>query len=86
MIATKEYFEVDLRSRKDGNTIETIYSGSSYDDAWEKRNEWFRKNLPTWNDEDDVEKLIDGSDGVFAYVYSICKGDEIFGVGKQNEI
>lgn len=84
MIATKEYFEVDLRSRKDGDTVETIYSGTSYEKAWKERNKWFKKNLPTWNDENDVTELIDGSNGVFAFVYTLCKGDEILGKGKTN--
>jgi len=28
-----EYWEIDLRSRKDGNSTETIFSGESHDEA-----------------------------------------------------
>jgi hypothetical protein len=80
-----EYYEVDLRSRKDGDTVETIYSGDDYDKVWAARNEWFKKNMPQWDDESDVEDLIDGTDGVFAYVYSLTKGMEILGVGKHKD-
>ena len=71
IFAEKEWYEVDLRSRNDGNTVEVIYSGNSYDKAWKIRDKWFQKNIPSWNDENDVTDLIDGSDGVFAYVVQL---------------
>ena len=77
-----EWYEVDLRNRKNGDTIEVIYSGTSYDEAWDKRNQWFKENLPNWNDDNDVLDLIDGSDGVFAYVNALNKDEEKLGLGK----
>lgn len=76
---TKEYYEVDLRSRMDGNTVDTVYSGDSYDKAWEVRNAWFKENLPDWDDNRDVNELIDGRAGVFAYVYCLGEKDERLG-------
>lgn len=75
IVKEDEWYEVDLRSRITGDTVETIYSGDSYDKAWEVRNRWFRDNLPEWNDDNDVNDLIDGSEGVYAYVYSLQKGE-----------
>lgn len=70
-----DWWAVDLRSRKTGDSIATIYYGRSYDKAWEVRNEWFKANMPDWNDDNDVMDLIDGSNGVFAYVFQLEKGE-----------
>ena len=35
------YWEVDLRSRKDGNNIETIFSGEWHDEARDCLNSWY---------------------------------------------
>lgn len=80
IVTENEYYEVDLRSRKTGDSERTIYSGTSYDEAWEVRNQWFKENLPDWNDDNDVSDLEDGSDGVYAYVYCLQKGDRKYGI------
>ena len=77
--APRSWYEVDLRSRKTGDTVKTIFSGDSHDKAWEVRDNWYKENLPEWDDENDVNDLIDGSDGVFAYVYSLDKGEPMLG-------
>lgn len=61
-------YEVDLRSRITGDSVECIYSGDS-DTAHEVMNEWYR-NHPTMSMED-REGLIDGTDGVFADLYVV---------------
>ena len=63
-----EYWEVDIRSRKDGNTIETIFSGEWYDEACDCLNRWYKEH-PEVDIESDRESLVDGSDGVFADIY-----------------
>ena len=70
-----EIWEVDLRSRKTGDSVETIYSGN-HDEAFKVMDEWynehpeFEKIIPkeeigTFT----VESFIDGNDGVFADCY-----------------
>ena len=70
-----DWWTVDLRSRKDGDTVSVIYLGHSHDRAWDIRKQWFEKNLPDWDDENDVMDLIDGSDGVFAYVCQLGRDE-----------
>ena len=84
MIKT-EIWEVDLRSRKTGDTIETIYSGN-HDEAFRVMTEWYDNHLEFWEiipreeiGTSTVEKFIDGSDGVFADCYAV---DEPHGIGK----
>lgn len=83
LVTEDEWYEVDLRSRVNGDSISTIYSGSSYDEAWRIRNQWFKENLPDWNDDDDTDDLEDGTDGVYAYVYRLEKGDRKYMVGDE---
>jgi hypothetical protein len=64
----EDYWEVDLRSRKDGNSIETIFSGKSHDEACDCLNRWYKEH-PELDVEADRESLIDESDGVFADIY-----------------
>ena len=67
----KEIWEVDLRSRKTGNSIETIFSGE-HDAACEFMNEWYKNNtIPGYVDGMRYEDLIDGSEGVFADLYEV---------------
>ena len=37
-------YEVDIRNRKDGNSIKTIISTSDYDKAWEYFYNWYDKH------------------------------------------
>jgi len=60
-------WEVDLRSRRTGNSVETIFSGD-YETAMEYLNKWYAKH-PELNIETLRENYIDGSDGVFADMY-----------------
>ena len=59
-------YEIDIRSRKTGNTIETIFSGD-YDKAYSVLDNWY-KNHPDMNIEC-IDGYLDGTDGVFADIY-----------------
>lgn len=70
-------YEIDIRSRKTGNTVETIFSGS-HDDACDVLNNWYKQH-PELNIETCLEDYVDGSDGFFADIYVTS---EPHGVGK----
>ena len=56
-------YEVDLRNRKTGNSVECILSTENHDEAWDFAEEWNKKNLPDYNEEYDydVALLEDGT-------------------------
>lgn len=67
----KEEWDVDLRSRKTGHAIKTIFSGE-HDAACEFIDEWYKNNdIPGYEDGMMFEQLIDGSEGVFADLFLI---------------
>ena len=70
-----EIWEVDLRSRETGNSIETIYSGD-HDEACAVLEKWYDDHQM---DVSSLDDYFDGSDGVFADLYLT---DEPHGVGK----
>ena len=59
-------WEVDIRSRKDGESIETIFSGC-HDDACQIMNSWY--NNHGMDIKKDLESYVDGTDGIFADLY-----------------
>lgn len=71
------WFEIDLRSRKTGNTVETICSTTDHDEACRALDELYWDNGIEFPN--DVEQFVDGSDGVFADIYITEKPH---GVGK----
>ena len=80
----KEIWEVDLRSRKTGDSVETIYSGESHDEACDTMNRWYGDHPElTFSGWSLLEDFVDGSDGVFADIYLVDE-DESHGVGKWN--
>ena len=76
---TKEIWEVDLRSRKTGNSVETIYSGESHDEACNVMNKWYEEHPEMHLSGCGLEDFVDGNDGVFADIYLV---DEPHGIGK----
>lgn len=62
-------YEVDLRSRKTGNSIECILSTKNHDDAYNCADEWNRKNVPDYDINIPHDRYIDGIDGLYAEVY-----------------
>lgn len=81
-------YEVDIRSRETGNSIETIYSGT-HEEAWDVFYEWYKKHPSIKKELDEiggaVDYLIDGTKGVFVDVY-VCYPEQVHGVGKFNKI
>ena len=79
------WYEVDLRSRIDGESVECIYSGDDYEKAYSVAEAWNKKNLPDYKDYGvykDFKDYINYTDGLFAYVYHIDNIADIHGVGK----
>lgn len=79
------FYEIDLRSCKDGNSIETIYSEEDHDEAMECFNKWYEEhtefNLKDLGEEG-IEELVDGTDKIFADIYYT---NEPHGLGKWNK-
>ena len=78
MYIMTEAWEIDLRSRRTGDTIETIFSGEYHDDAMDCLNRWYDEH-PELDREYPREDYVDGSDGVFADIYATSTPH---GVGK----
>lgn len=75
-------YEVDLRERKTGNSVECIYSGDSHDKAYEIADSWNRENLSDYNEEIGFDDYIDyETDGLSACVFVVDESD-FHGVGK----
>jgi hypothetical protein len=78
-----EIWKVDLRSRKTGCSIETIFSGE-HDAACDYIQEWYENNdIPGYVDGMSFEELHDGSEGVFTDLYL---ADIPYGIGKEIDI
>lgn len=80
-----DIWEVDLRSRKTGNSVECIYSGS-YDGAWDAYYDWYKKHPHIKKQADEiggaVMYLVDGTNGKFADVHQCNGPNDVHGVGK----
>lgn len=77
------WYEVDLRNRKTGDSVECIYSGDDHDKACEIAEKWNKENLADYNEGFGFEDYVDGeTDGLSADVYVIENLSDIHGVGK----
>lgn len=78
-----EMYEVDLRSRITGDSVECIYSGDDHTEAYNVAENWNKKNLADYdanigfNDYHDCK-----TEGLFACVYHIEDIADLHGVGK----
>lgn len=78
-----EMYEVDLRNRKTGNSVECIYSGDDHNKACEIADNWNKENLADYNKDYGFDDYVDGeTDGVSADVYVIDNENDLHGVGK----
>ena len=71
---TEIIYEVDLRERKTGNSVETIYSGTYSAEAYEIADKWNKEHGlgEIQEDYESYEELCDYvSDGLFADVYQV---------------
>lgn len=78
-------YEVDLRERKTGNSVETIYSGTDSAEAYEIADRWNKEHGlgEIQEDYESYEELCDYvSDGLFADVYHVESKSLVHGVGK----
>lgn len=75
------WYEVDLRRRTDGESVECIYSGDDYEKAYSVADNWNKKNLVEYDVYKDWDSYIDNTDGMFAYVYHIDNKADLHGVG-----
>ena len=69
MVENMMMYEVDLRNRKTGDSVECILSTNNHDEAWKFAEEWNKKNLPDYNEEYNYDSYIDGTEGLVADVY-----------------
>ena len=78
-----EIFEVDLRDRKTGDSVECIYSGDDHDKAYQIAEEYNRENVENYRKENCVEDYIWETEiGLIADVYHCEREEQVHGVGK----
>lgn len=78
-----EMYEVDLRERKTGNSVECIYSGDDHNKACEIADNWNKKNIVDFQEELGYDDYVDyETDGLSACVYVVEDEAELHGVGK----
>ena len=75
-------YEVDLRDRRTGNSVECIYSGDDHSKAYEIAENWNKKNLNDYDEDMCADDYIDGSNGFVADVYHVEHESQLQGVGK----
>ena len=79
------FYEVDLRERKTGNSVETIYSGTDLTEAYEIADKWNMEHGlgEIQEDYESYEELCDyKSYGLFADVYHVENEKDIHGIGE----
>lgn len=81
-------YEVDLRERKTGNSVECIYSGTDGSEAYEIADKWNREHCLgcIQGNYETFDELCDGSDGLFADVYHVEEKENVHGVSKYETI
>lgn len=78
-----EMYEVDLRSRITGDSVECIYSSDDHTEAYRTAENWNKKNLKDYDANIGFDDYHDGkTEGLFACVYLIEEESELHGVGK----
>lgn len=76
-------YEVDLRNRKTGKSVECILSTEDYDEAYRCSEDYNKYNLKDYDKGRAIEEYIDGkTDGFVADVYHVEAEECLHGVGK----
>lgn len=75
-------YEVDLRDRKTGESVETICSTENHDEAYDVAEKYNKENVLNYYTEYSIDKYIDGTDGLIADVFHIENERFLHGVGK----
>ncbi len=81
----KTVYEVDLRDRTTGDSVECILSTEDSSKAWDCAENWNRKNVPDYEADTNYDSYIDGTDGQIADVYEV-KSKYAKGVGKIERV
>lgn len=76
------WYEIDLRDRRTGKSIECIYSGDDSDVAHKIADEYNRNHLADYDMEIPFCEYADGKDGIFADLYVLETKEELLGIGK----
>ena len=78
-----EIYEVDLRNRKTGDSVECIYSGDDHNKACEIADNWNKENLADYNEDFGFDDYVDHkTDGLSACVYVVEDEADLHGIGK----
>lgn len=64
-------YEVDLRSRKTGDTIDSLLITNYHDKAYREAKEYNENTIEDFNENLPIDNYIDGNDGLFADVYEV---------------
>lgn len=76
-------YEVDLRSRRTGDSVECIYSGNDYDKAYDIADHWNKEHLDDYDDANGFGEYLDGkTDGLFADLWIVDNAADLHGIGK----
>lgn len=76
-------YEVDLRNRLTGNSVECIYSGDDYSKAYKIADQWNKRYLADYDSEIGFDDYLDyKTDGLFACLYVVESEEELHGIGK----
>lgn len=84
-ISKKIVYEVDLRDRTTGESVECILSTEDNSEAWDYAEQWNRKNVPDYNEDTNYDSYIDGTEGLVADVYEV-NFEDAKGVGKLTPV
>ena len=76
-------YEVDLRNRRFGSSVECILSTKDSNEAYECADEWNKKNVPDYDTNKNHDRYINGSDEIYAQVYE-TPYELVHGVGKYS--
>lgn len=77
-----QIYEVDLRNRKTGESVECIYSGPDYDKAYEITDNWNKENVPDYDKTKGFFDYVDyKTDGLSACLY-YTDSKFMYGTGK----
>jgi hypothetical protein len=76
-------YEVDLRDRKTGNSVECIYSGDDHTEACRIADNWNKENLLDYDENTGYDDYIDlETEGLSACLYVVDNKEDLHGIGK----
>lgn len=77
-----DMYEVDLRNRKTGDSVECIYSGDDHTAACSVADNWNKEHLPDYDPDKGYDDYVDHkSEGLTAALYHVEDKSQLLGVG-----